>query len=1701
MSQWFRREAAALARVKHPGVPKVLDVGDTDGRAYLVMELIEGESLAARIQRAPLPLPEAIELGKELVDIIGAVHARGLVHRDIKPRNILLEPQGRLRLVDFGLVTQLRPILGVASEPTSRSYVAPEQARNPQLADTRADFYSLGRVLEHALSSEEREREPVAVLLSHLCAEDPATRYASAERVKLALDDVAHGRVPARPKGPPGSTQGEPLPLVGQEEQRRRIRRFEQRMLSGSGGFALVQGPPGSGKSRVLADVATTAEPRVLALTVRAQSTPPLQAVRGLLDAFLDHPTTGPDDRHEDRLEQLRRSVPAPAMAMLGRLSERLRATLAASTVAPDREHEAFPEATADLLLTLARHRGGLLICIDDIDQLDPLSREVLVRTALGATSAPLLLVGAARNESSPVLTRFENALGRDKLARIELQPLDERAAGELLCHFLGESRLDPDMVERITGLADGTPLSVLEIAGALIDGGALWPQWGAWRFDAPRMRQIPLPRGTNALLRQRLAQLSAPALLVLETLSLVAPLFDPHKIAQMLNIGIEDVQLALVEARDAALIELLDGRPAFVHATVRETLFERLSPEARRELHRKAAAAWDDGHFSDLEALYAVAEHYDRGGVEHCPREAFAAAQRAAFRAAAQLDHEGALRFFAIAERCCEGGAIDASAAFYRSMAESQISVGDHEGSLRSLERALRLCHGMDRVELLARQAWVCALQPDAARAWQLLDQAFSELGDSMPTESPVKLASALLDTLQSALQRAGTRHPESARRQELLCQLHHQNARLGIEYNKPLRVLMSARALHSLAQRMAPLPSIARTRAIEGVLMTALGRRRAGAAALAEATAMAARLDNPSTVADICQAEFVAKVFSSELSRALELASKCLDIYGHWLNVTDFALVAVSAREIETMRGRPLEALAWLDRAERRVRRHRLVPAAHPHMLVPARLAELTVLGREPDEGCSSPGDAASEPIRGIFRIGRWGPRATTAYHDADFRALESLIAEYEAEGQSPARAHLAISEYYLVVAYARGDQCLRASGSKAAEAFEHFVKALSDLRKAARLRLLKAHVKAMEGLQAILSGDHQRARERLAQAKELGEQETAPWVLFSVARYDAHLLRRENRMESALHRAKVAAMLAEEYGAQSRLRLIREEFSLLEARDEVLEAGLVQDARGIARRQLHSLLRITETAPDLRTQSRLVLCELLVAVGAGRGLLAFELPGATPHFVALTAQGHEWQSTDPRCQAILHQLQHDGIDSFEDDPRLLATPLFLVDSRIGSLVVERDAEDAPFTRAEVDQLMMLAAQLPLALELARKLQEREQVEVRRRQDLRMESMRELAGATANDLNTTLTAMLAGLEDLDEENASGPGARQSAARRQRESLALIRDGLRRASDLTRQLLTFSGRQLLDIRTIDVRETVSDIVPLIQRILGNDFELRLRIPGAAKLPLRTDRGHLEQAIVNMAINARDAMPAGGTIDIVVTQVDIGEDALQHGASRTGPHIVIELRDRGFGMSSELCGRVFEPFFTTKPKGSGTGLGLASVYGFVKQCEGFIRATSEPGEGSSFTLHLPCSEDPPVQPAPRRDSDRLRNEVVASGVILLVEEDRVLRNSITSILQRVGYWVMTAGDLLEAVEIVRAGGPVDLVILNAALETPEIDLDQELEAAGLQIPLLYVGAPAADEPHPQVPGEWVDFIPTPFDHHDLLEKVRMLLGH
>lgn len=1659
------------------------------------MELIEGESLASRLQRAPLHLAEALELGRELVDIIGAVHARGLVHRDIKPRNILVEPQGRLRLVDFGLVTQLRPILGVAGAPGPRSYVAPEQLRNPQLADTRADFYSIGRVLEHAIPPEERVLEPVAHLLKHLCAEDPTIRYATADGVRSALESVTRGQVPQHPKNLAALRPTDPLPLIGQEEAFRRVQRLEQRAKSGQGGMVLVQGGAGSGKSRFIRELESKLSSEIMLLRVRAQSSAPLHAVRSLLDAFLDHPTTDAKDTLELRLEQLRRAVPSPALAVLGRLSERLRTSLGTIDVASDREHEAFPEATSDLLLDLARQRGGLVVCLDDLENLDALSREVLVRATLGAPNAPFLFVATARADTSPVLTRFDHALGPEKITRIRLAPLAEEEAAQLLGHFLGEPRVDPDMVERITTLSDGTPLSILEIAGALIDGGALWPQWGTWRFDAPRMRQIPLPRGTNALLQQRLEQLSPTTLSILEAVALLVPLFENERVAELLETHAEDVQLALVEARDAALIELANGVPSFVHATVREALSTRLSEESRRSIHRRAAAIWDDARCSEVDAIYAIAEHYERGGVEYRPQEAFSAAQRAAFRAAAQLDHEAALRFFEIADRCAAFPRVTVSPSFYRAMAESQISVGDHDGSLRSLARALDVSRGIDRVEILIRQAWVHELKTDAPKAWQLLDEAFSELGDSLPTESPLKLASALLETIQSAFSKGTPAGVGPSRRQELLCQLHHQNARLGIEYNKPLRVLMSARALHSLAQHMPPSPSIARTRASYGALMTVIGRRRAGATALVEASAMAARLGNPSTIADVCQAEFVAKTFSGEFNRALELAGKCLDTYGHWLNVTDFVLVAVSARMIETLRGRPLEALAWLERADRRARRHRRLPAVHPHLLVPNRLAELALLGRPPDEACATQADP-TEPVRGIFRIASWGPRAAGAANRSDSQTLEQIIREYESEGHSPARAHLAASEYYLVVAYSRGDQCLQADSPQAPEALRRFEAALGDLRKAAKLRILKAHLKALDGLLAILKGDHPRARERLAQARELGDQETAPWVLFAVARYDAHLLRREGRLEAAVHRAKVAAMLAEEYGAQSRLRLIREEFALPMATEASLAAGFVADARSIAKRQLTSLLRITETSPDLRTQCRLTLCELLVTVDADRGILTCDLATIPTQWVALTRHGHDWDPNDSHRQEVAHRLEHEGVESFESDPHVLAMPLFLQDERVGSLVIERDAEDAPFTRAEVEQMMMLGAQLPIALELARKLQDRERIEARRRQDMRMQSMRDLAGSTANDLNNTLTAMLAAAEDLDDDYPTAT----IDSRHPHESLSIIRDALRRSADLTRQLLAFSGRQMLDTRLLDVRETVSDLVPLVQRILGNDFELRLRIPGQTRLPLRTDRGLLEQAIVNVAINARDAMPEGGTIDITVFQIEVGDELLQRGALREGPHIVIELRDRGHGMPPEVQKRVFEPFFTTKPKGSGTGLGLASVYGFVKQCEGFIGIESEPQKGSTFTIYLPSNEDAPPQPSPPREAERARQESITSGVILLVEEQRVLRNSVTSTLQRVGYWVITATDLIEAVEIVRAGGPVDLVICNTELQTHEVDLEQELEAAGLQIPLLYVGTMAPDGPDPVIPGEWVDHLPTPFEHDELLDKVRTLLG-
>jgi signal transduction histidine kinase/CheY-like chemotaxis protein len=310
---------------------------------------------------------------------------------------------------------------------------------------------------------------------------------------------------------------------------------------------------------------------------------------------------------------------------------------------------------------------------------------------------------------------------------------------------------------------------------------------------------------------------------------------------------------------------------------------------------------------------------------------------------------------------------------------------------------------------------------------------------------------------------------------------------------------------------------------------------------------------------------------------------------------------------------------------------------------------------------------------------------------------------------------------------------------------------------------------------------------------------------------------------------------------------------------------------------------------------------------------------------------------------------------------------------------------------------------AELEGALEdLKRETSERTRLQGEVAQQTRLESVGRLAGGVAHDFNNLLTAISGYAQLLKEDLGSDPdGARRD--------LHGIEQAAEQATSLTRQLLAFSRRQELRMDVVDVASILTGIEPLLRRLIGEQVTLVAR-PGPEPWPVLADRGQLESVIVNLAVNARDAMPTGGTLTIETANVVLDQTYAGHHAEVTpGPYVMIAVSDTGVGMDSETVLHIFEPFFTTKALGSGTGLGLATVYGTVRQSGGHIWVYSEPGQGTIFKLYLPRTNAPAAaaeesSPAPARPT---RGEVV-----LLAEDEDLVRDFIVAALERDGHRVI-----------------------------------------------------------------------------------------
>ncbi len=393
----------------------------------------------------------------------------------------------------------------------------------------------------------------------------------------------------------------------------------------------------------------------------------------------------------------------------------------------------------------------------------------------------------------------------------------------------------------------------------------------------------------------------------------------------------------------------------------------------------------------------------------------------------------------------------------------------------------------------------------------------------------------------------------------------------------------------------------------------------------------------------------------------------------------------------------------------------------------------------------------------------------------------------------------------------------------------------------------------------------------------------------------------------------------------------------------------------------------------------------------------------------------------------------------------------------------------------------------------DLKRAVQEKEKLQEQLRQAQKLESVGLLAGGVAHDLNNLLQPIIGYSELLLMDSSQ----KDTSKRYIRQIISTSE----RARDLVRQLMAFGRKQVLEIHSLDLNRVIDDFIRLLRRTLREDIQIKPELN--PDIPnIRADRSQVEQILMNLAVNAQDAMPDGGLLTIGTENAVLDAYMVsQHPDVTPGAYVQLLLSDTGVGMNADTTRKIFDPFFTTKEKGKGTGLGLSTVYGIIRQHEGFIWVYSEPGHGTVFKIFLPVSGEGKNIDV----SARVNGVPAASGneAILVAEDDAMVRELTCTMLKQLGYRVLSAESAEECLRLAENSIiPIDLLLTDVVM--PEMsgkDLHLQIARIRPDVRVMYMSGYTANIiAHRGVLDEGVAFIQKPFSLQALSEKIRMVLG-
>jgi signal transduction histidine kinase/serine/threonine protein kinase/ActR/RegA family two-component response regulator len=1724
----FRTEAIALARARHFAVPAVFEVGDVDGRPYVVMELPEGQTLAEKLRWGPLPEPEIVRLAVGVLGALLEVHRRGLVHGSLSPaRLVFIGGSNDLRIGGFGEWS-------TGGDPAGA-------------LDARADFAALGRVLYECATG----RVPYAGLtadprgelteLPELSAGDaPLTSPALSRLIALLLRfETAEHPPDVLPvlrqferldsDAPPypirersaGADAGalEEVPFVGRREQLETLREAWGDAYGGLARMVHVSGAPGSGKTRLVRTFLdeTRAQRR---LVLEARCVPgdarPFAALAELLGAHVrafDHgrPSEAPELR-----SALRDMAP-----FLMRLSPEL-ARLYEGTAELGAPHEVqalFAEGVAEALSRLLAS-GPAVVWIDDLQWIDPSSRAVLTRVVDRARGSRVLFVVTSRadEQSTAEVDLFFRPIRNLRPRGCPVGALHADQVERLIEAYLGAPGLPSELVGPLVSLGDGTPMCVLELLHAIAGEGLLVPSWGRWRLDREGLERMQFPTRMREILARRVAELSTNTRRVMAAAAVLGLVVEEERLAAITPEL--ETAAALREAREARVLVRTGARESrFVHETIREALIGRLDAAELRAIHQRIAERLDAEGGGDLGAVCRLAAAYAAGDWERAPERVFATNYEAGRRTFSSFDNDRALSFLAVAERAAAAAGIDPDAEFYQTLGEVFVRRGTLAKARDHFDAALaRTRVPLTRGVLHSRRAWILYNMGDAAGAWRALEESFVALDHPMPSGKAIALAGSVArwSLVRRELgRRVATESLAHSERQrvEALCAAHYQAARLALETGEPGRFL--AHALQSIeqAERLGPSRALVRSLLVYALAKVVVGARASGLADIRTAEAMAETIHDPVVSAYCLQIRSVVMAWAGDVDAALEAGRELLVERGHWLELGEYFVLCWNQSLMLGVRGDAVAAWEWIARAIAKVRHEPNEAEIAPIVEQTARAA-LMALGRDAELPRHFEGLARThlEPstmlrpqqrfafgsrVRAFTEVGELGP------------AFEALVGEVRGSVADPARAHLALAEFYVHVAHARVHQCLRASESDRACHLEELARSAREVRAISRIPLLAAHRWVIDGYAALFQRSFARAMRCFARADELGQREKAPWVLYAVSRGRAHLHQAQGRPESALVQAAIAATIAQTRSYAYRLRWIQQEFPGLEATGGGDSARVGRE--GAAGRQLEALVQIGRASPsdlNLVEQARRILDELVEVLHAERGTLWLSPEtGGPPALIAGRDGGRRDVAAPPEpVHRLVHRAFEGGTTVVEAPegpsaarrpaPIAVAAPFVLRERVIGAVCLETSRS---LSDDETRFLENLAAQAAITLELTRvlraraeELRERKFLEDGLRQAQKMEAIGRLAGAIAHDFNNVLAIITGTLDYVQRDRRDGG-----------RELKDIREACERGAALTRQLLTFSRRQPIAPKLVHLNEVLASGLPMIKRLLPDSIALETRLDSVSDTVL-ADPIRVEQVLLNLAANARDAMPEGGKLRVVTADERAAIDESRSDA--VIDCVVLSVEDTGEGMDPDVLRQVFEPFFTTKAQG--TGLGLATVYGIVRQLGGRIVVDSARGRGTTFRILFPRAPAGLAAAGIVRENDKPREaEPLHSRLarrpetILLVDDERLILTALERGLIREGYRVLAALTAEEALELLQRDTPkIDLVITDVLM--PGINGPQFVEALqriGVRAPHLYMSG-FTDEAFLTQKVDEASLLVKPFTIATLTDRIRTMLS-